>query len=211
MNWLKMRSVWRYILDDNKLRAPYPSNQWRMFLRSPAAKDVKILENLKKASGITAAEVLRNKATWRGIELTEPMLDDALCQEVTWELSQLGFQYELLTVDCIIVRRKSISLDEAALRLRWIKDVIGGTTLTDTPIDTGISATDVTARVKALLAFREIMRCWPNVPTEIRDVVISPNGAEPSEVLAFERAIARFYILTFVRHSGRAPVLPRCI
>lgn len=211
MNWLKLRSAWRYILDDIKLRALYPANQWRTFLRSSAPKDVKILDNLKKSWGITITDVLSNKVTWRGVELTESMLDDTMCKEVTWDLCRLGFRYELLTVDSIIVRRTTISLDEAALRLRWINDVVGSTTLTDTVTNTGISAADVTERAKALLALRELMRRWPNVPAEIQDVVISPNSTEPSEVVAFERAIARFYILTFVRHSGRAPVLPRCI
>lgn len=215
LNWLQIRSEWRYILDDDKLRSLYAAAHWRTFLRTIATKDSKILEKFKEAWAVDAAEVLKNKATWHGVEVKEHMLDDSLCKEITWELSRLGFRYELLTVDSVIVRRKSISLDEAAQRLQWVNEVMGSTMMADTSgppsTNTGLAATDVMERMKALHAFRKLMRSWPNVPAEIGDVDIPINNLAASEVLAIERAVARFYILTFVRHAARAPVLPHYV
>lgn len=215
LNWLRIRSEWRYIIDDDKLRSPYAAAHWRTFLRTIAAKDTKILEKFKEAWAVSAAEVLKNKATWHGVEVTEHTLDDVLCKEITWELSRLAFRYELLTVDSVIVRRQSISLDEAAQRLQWVNEVMGNTMMDDTSAtpstNTGLAATDVTERMNALDAFRKLMRCWPNVPAEIGDVDVPINTLAASEVLAVERAVARFYILTFIRHAARAPVLPHCI
>lgn len=215
LNWLKIRSEWRFILDDNKLRTPHAVSQWRAYLRSDSGKDAKILDKFKEAWAVDTAKVFQNKATWHGVEVTNNTLDDVLCREVIWELCRLSFRYELLTIDSIIVRRKTISLDEAAQRLQWINEVMGGTMIAETSTfpssDIGLAAPDLVERAKALQAFRKLMQCWPNVPAELGNVDVPLNTLTPSEILAVERGIARFYILTFVRHSARAPVLPHCI
>ncbi|KAI0781550.1 hypothetical protein BC629DRAFT_1289794 [Irpex lacteus] len=215
-NWLRIRSEWRYILDHDSIRTPIAGNKWRKFLHGPSDSDTQILDRFKEAWGIRPSEVLHNRARWYGEILEVGDINDTICREVAWELSRLGFRYELLTVDSIIVRRQGENAkDVAAQRTEWINTILGNSMVEDTSArpteDIGLAARTSERRIASLQAFRRLMEDWPNRPDDVGEVNTPMQALSLSEFEATEKAIARFYIQTFVRHSGRAPLLPRLI
>lgn len=148
--------------------------------------------------------------------LQEADINYTICREVAWELSRLGFQYELLTVDSIIVRRQGENAkDVVAQRAEWINTVLGNSMVEDTSArptaNIGLAARISEHRIASLQAFRRLMEDWPNRPDDGGEVNTSMEALSLSEFELTEKAIARFYIQTFVRHSGRASLLPQLI
>ncbi|KAI0758470.1 hypothetical protein BC629DRAFT_1295995, partial [Irpex lacteus] len=211
-NWLKIRSEWRYILEDDKLRTPIAARTWRAFLRSHNAQDSEVLAKFRDAWGVGGAVVMSNEPTWHGALVSDNEIDATFCKGITWELCRLNFRYELLTIDSIIVRRTGPDApDIAAQRLRWINDVLGNdlrTEYSERPVaDTGLAARNIQDRVHSLEALRQLMQCWPNRPLELGDIQTPMHTLDVSAVQQIEKAIARFYIQTYTRHSNRPPVL----
>lgn len=203
-------------MDRNSIRTPIAGNKWRKFLHGSLDLDTQILDRFKEAWGIRSSGVLHNRGRWYGEILQEADINYTICREVAWELSRLGFQYKLLTVDSIIVRRQGENAkDVVAQRAEWINTVLGNSMVEDTSArptaNIGLATRTSEHQIAFLQAFRRLMEDWSNWPDDIGEVNTSMEALSLSEFEATEKAIARFYIQTFVRHSGRAPLLPQLI
>ncbi len=211
-NWLRIRRDWCYILDMDTHRTLFSAGNWRNFLHNPPT-GTKILDKVKEVWGVTVYDVSRHTPMWYGDQVDNIGIDETLCKAVSFELSRLGFRLDLLTVDSIIVRRSGRGAqDMAAQRLQWINKILGNSLKADISsrptADIALTAANVHDRIDSLEAFRRIMENWPNKPEDIGDIQVPLEGMGVTELRSIERAIARFYIKTFVRHAGRAPVLP---
>lgn len=215
MNWLKIRVDWLLIVMDNKHRQLTSASSWREYLAFCAnprkEKHASVLRTMKQVWNVHSKDLARRASKWSGRELRVEDLDLRIWREITWELCQVGFRYELWALDTIIVRREGPhALDIAAERNRWINEVCGDDWLTRTEEQlTGtpkLGANTINERSVPLEALCRLMQAWPNKPEELADLQQPLDDAGLERV---ERVVAQFYVLTFVRHAGRPPTIPR--
>ncbi len=212
LSWLKIRRDWCHLLHVDHGWIAISTGNWRTFLHAPSTPDTKVSVTFQSAWGVTPADIVNVSPTWYGEQVKENDVDNALCREISWQLARLGFRLELLTVDSIIVRRTGDKAqDIAAQRLHWVNKILGNSMMADISTrpytNVGLAAVNIHDRVEALEAFRQLMQGWPNLPVDVGDVRVPMVGMEEVDLERIERAIARFYVETFVKHAGRAPVL----
>lgn len=215
MNWLKIRVDWLLIVMDNNHRKLTTASSWREYLAFCAnprkEKHATVLRTMKQVWNVYSKDIACRGSMWAGRELRAEDLDLHTCREITWELCQVGFRYELWALDSIIVRREGPhALDIAAERNRWINEVCGDNWLTRAEehltYQPKLGANTIEERSRPLEALCRLMRAWPNKPEELADIEQPLDDAGLERV---ERAVAQFYVLTFVRHAGRPPTVPR--
>jgi hypothetical protein len=138
-------------------------------------------------------------------------VDDALCQQVAWELSEIGFQAELLMLDTMFYVSEADRPEAVAERVAWMNEIFpsGGVHVSRIPTEqTGLASSSLSERAKCLEALRCIMKSWPNPPGLLKSAPPLPTSSE-HYIARVESVIAQFCIDTFVKLSGRAPILPR--
>jgi len=118
MTWLKYQSALIYcITSEDSTAVPMPTSVWRNALSyehtldkkgnsSSLSKDMKsnhlcqcvldLLQNCVQTDDVTLVGLQRGEAEWNGKVVKT--LNDAECEEVLWELSELNFQFELLAL-----------------------------------------------------------------------------------------------------------------
>lgn len=210
MNWLKIRVDWLLILIDNEKRLITTATSWREYLshgvNARNQRHANVLRTMKEMWKVEPKDIARRASIWGGRELTGELVDQQTCREITWELCQVGFRYELWALDSIIVRREGIhALEIAAERIRWINEVCMDDWLTRTEDRfTGapnIGARTIDERVEPLQALCRLMQAWPNKPEELVHPLLPTNDQiDVVHLQRLETVIAEFYVLTFVRH-----------
>ncbi|KAI0345238.1 hypothetical protein BDW22DRAFT_1326251, partial [Trametopsis cervina] len=222
LNWLKIRDAWYYIMRDARYRRTLPTRWWRMFLdegpypqigTGSAAKEkersqvMQILDLVFDAQNIRKGDI---QPTWFSRVVTR--VDKRLCQEIAWEVSQLGFQIELLMLDLHFHKPES-DPGLTAERVEWMKKVFDGGPPLHIPAlpaaPAGLASPDPLLRAPALEAFRCLINTWPQVPDYIRNCRPLDTGHDRVFIRQMEREMAEFYINTFYKQAARAPVLPR--
>ena len=156
-------------------------------------------------------DLARRASKWGGRELRVEDLDLHTWRQITQELCQIRFRYELWALDSIIVRREGPDvLNIAAERNQWINKVCGDHWLTRTEEQLTstpkLGANTINERSVPLEALCLLMQAWPNKPEELADLQQPLDDAGLERV---ERAAAQFYVITFVRHAGQPPTIPR--
>ncbi|KAI0692377.1 hypothetical protein BC835DRAFT_1416575 [Cytidiella melzeri] len=221
LNWLKAREGWYYIIRHLGHREPLPARWWRAYLddgfdtsavvhTSKSRDRGKVLEVLSAAfrgQNIATAEL---RPAWFGGVVTT--VDDQLCRDVAWELSEVGFRVELLMLDMAFFQPDRSRPAAASQRADWMTQVFQtGHMLYLTSLPTcniGLSSSDRLVRATSLEGLRLLMECWPNRP-ELLKTVGSLTGAPEETLQTIEPIIAQFYCETFVKRWGRALSLPR--
>ncbi|KAI0336918.1 hypothetical protein BDW22DRAFT_1433741 [Trametopsis cervina] len=222
LNWLKIRDAWYYITRDARYRRPLPTRWWRVYLdegphpqtetggKSKAKERshvMKILALVFSTQNIRAGDI---QPMWFGRPVAD--VDDQLCREVAWEISEMAFRTELLMLDLKFYHAHA---DPAlsAQRIEYMQQIFpGGRQLYLTSLPTaniGLASQDPLVRAKSLEPLRRLMLTWPGVPDPIRSSQSLDTLDDSAFVRRMERVMAEFYVNTFYQQSGRAPVLPR--
>lgn len=155
-NWTRIRIDWLLLVIDDKRRRMITSTSWREYLAFGAnprkENHMDVLKALKEVWGMGRKDVARQASTWSGEELAGEVVGLRTCREITWELCQIGFRYELLTLDSIIVRREGPkALDIWAERIEWINEVCGDDWLTRSgPRTTDLASSTAAERSRPL-------------------------------------------------------------
>ncbi|KAI0346487.1 hypothetical protein BDW22DRAFT_1462026 [Trametopsis cervina] len=222
LNWLKIRDAWYYITRDARYRRPLPTRWWRVYLdegpypqtetggKSKAKERshvMKILALVFSTQNIRTGDI---QPTWFGRPIAD--VDEQLCREVAWEISEMAFRTELLMLDLKFFQAHSDPA-LAAQRVEYMQQIFPGGRqlyLTSLPsANIGLASEDPLVRANSLEPLRRLMLAWPGVPDYIRFSQSLDTAGDSPQVRGMERAMAEFYTRTFYQQSGRAPVLPR--
>ncbi|KAK0430237.1 uncharacterized protein EV420DRAFT_1287431 [Desarmillaria tabescens] len=141
-------------------------------------------------------------AVWRGIELE--MLTNDHHREIAWELAELNFRFELLALDA----RAATNGGNHDLLLRCLPN---GLTTAFVAVDVGSANHGLghpTWRQRAPYVFplMNAMRSWKACPHLIQQKRTNYTEAQFDEI---EKCVALFYVESFFRFFGHAPVIPR--
>lgn len=137
-------------------------------------------------------------------------------KEIVWELSELNWRYELMTLDKYAAPHMWLDEDAAANRVSHILLIFGQASsfvLTNAPFPTSnfpITAPSRGERLKAFNALRRIMCAWAGCPLAIKQAVFDyvPSSSECPETRVVEAQTMLFYCQSFYEYFRRPPVLP---
>jgi hypothetical protein len=201
---------------------------WRMFLNSqPGDTTSTTRAGAKKAEARAffadaLGDVPDGASTWAGdvtvgfrgtavqiASLADPPLP--LVHAVLWELAELSFQSDLLTLDKALVPQLwDAPICEAQYLAVFSLVVIGGTWDTPLPQQHQGLFWGALSNPRALDfadAFRLLLSAWPSAPQGIEEpllVTIPQNELQKKVNMLME-----FYVQTFFFSTGRLPVVPR--
>lgn len=140
-------------------------------------------------------------------------LDIQLCQEVVWEVYEMEFHLELLTLDkCICPSPQSLFTRQTFEyeHIQLISHVFGNSgniCITTLPVENcGLAAVDLHACIPALEAFQCVLIRWPGIP----QALIKPITADlpHQRVEGLERLAVNFYLEQFYMHSSHPAIVP---
>ncbi|KAI0360934.1 hypothetical protein OH77DRAFT_738244 [Trametes cingulata] len=225
MTWLRVRPGWLYMLRVKDAALSRISPQWwRDFLYGDTGR-----ADLKEGSrnALRASQFMHvfgqafqredldlnptAPPTWFGRRL--PTLDRSLCPQILWEICELGFRVELLALDRLLVPLRDQRLTEEH-REDLIASVFpdraiyGVSKLPEEGCE-GLSAQVPQRRAPYLEAFRCVLSRWPRCPRSIHDGVPITTALQRETIIVREREMVQYYVETFYRESGRAPIVPR--
>lgn len=226
-NWVLAREPWLYMVTHLAFQQqPIHQQWWRDYLNHVNLGDT---GKPGSATGERKGEVfalfsaifpesdlnLRGQPTFFGRELQE--LDTRFCQEILWEVYEMGFRLELLAMDRRLCPSdsgsppSSASLYAEQCRIERVAEVFSQKThfrISTLPTShSGLAAVDIMDRVPALEALRQILKKWPGAPRSMKKTKISA-GMSPDALQMAEKGIIQFYVDTFYLYSSRAPLVP---
>lgn len=137
-------------------------------------------------------------------------------REILWELAELSWRYELLTLDKFAAPHMWLGPDAAASRSATILLVFPDSpsfVLTNSPFPTcnfSISAPARADRLKAFTSLRRVMSDWQGCPVAIKEAMADyvPSSPECHETRVVEAQTMLFYCQSFFEYFRRAPILP---
>lgn len=221
-HWLQVRVPWLYLLRHRQLRRQLPVHVWRTFLNDgpgpnkpstvakkarAKARVIEILEEVFKAENVQPE--VHGIPAWFDEVVSSPP-PTRICQEIAWELCELGFRVELDELDHALIPRTD---DRGLERAELIDQVSPGCRhwyfRAFPQNSTGLTSYELHDRIPCLEALRRLMLDWPNVPHDLKESPSLDLTTSPDTVTTVERAIASFYVQSFFDVSGRAAVIPR--
>ncbi|THG96970.1 hypothetical protein EW026_g4962 [Hermanssonia centrifuga] len=236
MNWLRVRESWLYILTHHNMQdgviGPLKAPQWREYLNTSArsqqeafSKDTKkslrkreVAAIFKRVFGVDDILEIQPPDEWFGRSLKNCTPEDLRLyyQQIAWELSELGFRYELLQLDYWLVPIDNEDPDRHLKeneRRRLIAEVFPSDrdfVMGSLPIAVdSLAAIAVEARVPHLEALRQVLARWPDSPPYLQKARVSDYTSSVLRIEHIEMQMARFYCQCFYEIAGRAPALPR--
>ncbi|KIJ07666.1 hypothetical protein PAXINDRAFT_19162 [Paxillus involutus ATCC 200175] len=224
-NWLALRPMWLARIAAEPTALPTPP-MWHMFLNSqPGDTTSTTRAGAKKAEAWAffadaLGDVPDGASTWAGdatvgfrgtavqiASLADPPLP--LIHAVLWELAELSFRSDLLTLDKALVPQLwDAPIREAQYLAIFSSEVIGG--MWDTPLPQqhqGLfwGALSNPRALDFADAFRLLLSAWPSAPQGIEEpllVTIPQNELQKKVNMLME-----FYVQTFFFSTGRPPVV----
>ncbi|KAK7442012.1 hypothetical protein VKT23_016289 [Stygiomarasmius scandens] len=234
-SWVKLRSIFLWLLSNGENESlVLKGQQWRSVLdlahglqyqqgsgTQTSRKHTemqKFLENhlsdRRHGVHIEFGNLPSAVPNWRG----QPLLQDGCLrpeavQEVLWELYEISFRIELMTLD-----RKLLPQTEWALRQNDLADCWCGLPFR-VNFDNhkyGLAAPSFTDRLPFIRALYYVVKSWPGpkpdhinfpFPVKIADGSVSATHFE-QQVEAVEEAVTRYYVRMFFNAFARAPTIP---
>jgi hypothetical protein len=172
-----------------------------------------LLGNCLDEAGVSLSLGGGGDAFWRGQALSSGVLPShGTCQEILWELFELGFRFDLLALDH---RAQSTEEDETDRLNRILLCFPGGGPLSVVDYglaSQGLGAPTISQRAPYLLALRDVMKHWKgDLPHQIIRPAKPVEQYSDIELRTLEHAIARFYTQIFFNHFGRAAIVPHML
>lgn len=238
LNWLAVRPGW-ISLQGREGGVPPISNQtWRGLFNSELPADGALMVTLNEKGEETKATKKRRiiheifgaemmaqyrgpqiKTFWHKRELQSAHttdMDPTLVREITWELFEHNWRFELVNLDHAAVPQ--LWADEYTSFTR--RDLVysmfpgAGTIFVWTgefpKKDEGMAAREWQERCYFVEHFRRIVASWPNAPSILTDSCLDDTTSE-AEGVHMEEAVVLFYCQSFWDFFGRAAICPRYI
>lgn len=152
--------------------------------------------------------------TWQGSKYPPGMLPaDHIIRGILWELYQLNFAYELLSLD----RRACSNLDSSDdLQLMQRQAMISECFPTDPFLsrslpgrNCGLAAHDIEERLPFILCLVRVMQSWKGDKPPIFNLAAQSYQEIPrSRATEFEEAATKYYCQQFFNYFGRAALVP---
>ncbi|KAH9856322.1 hypothetical protein C2E23DRAFT_722890 [Lenzites betulinus] len=230
--WLRVRPAWLYLLSNGRSRPTRVATQWwRDFLNGDMPA---MLENEASESAATTRRAKRlhgirevfgavlnindytphdpyTRISW--FEYHFSATQTSLCPFIIWEMYELGFRYELLALDRVLVPPRpdlnEADREELLARVFAQYDLYQLHSLPGTPV--GLAARIPQARARTLEAMRCVLIRWPLCPANIRTAAPLTMATHPDMIKNVEQELADFYVHTFFEYSGRAPLVPHML
>ncbi|RDX40899.1 hypothetical protein OH76DRAFT_1489920 [Lentinus brumalis] len=225
-NWLRIRPAWLYLLEHPYARITRVQPQWwRDYLNGEIEGDTphdetrrsKRLEQVRCVFQVAFdmkdyAPVPDQPIHWFTHRITDPPSN--LCPLIVWELHEIGFRYELLALDRVLVPMLNVE-NADSLREELLSHVFPDHDLYyvhDIPESPrGLCATIPAARVRSLEAFRQVLVRWPLCPQPVRGTDRLALTSAQAQIETVEVAMVTFYVQTFFAYSGRPPIVPHAL
>ncbi|KAI1788535.1 hypothetical protein LXA43DRAFT_1097228 [Ganoderma leucocontextum] len=221
LNWLRARPNWLYLLRVPESAATRVGTQaWRQFLNGvPEGSNEQTRVGrrnfeIRQIFGDVFPEAdfaarHQGPVDWQGYSVAK-LTDDLACR-VLWETFELGFRFELLAVERFL--RPQHTPHDRALQEHFVGElfpegVVHTVPSLPSPHTSGLFAALTHRRIKALNAFKAILHQWPGCPTVITQQQPLCLSDTPLLIEEVEFNLASFYVHTFFRLSGRAPIVP---
>ena len=165
-------------------------------------------------TGIKSRSTSGEPVTWQGSNYLPDVLPaDHIVRGILWELYQLNFAYEFLSLD----RRTCSNLDpsdDSQLMQRQVMilecfpvDPFLSRSLPDR--NCGLAANDIEERLPFILLLVRVMQSWKGDKPPIFKFAAQFYQEIPgSEALRFEEAAAKYYCQQFFNYFGRAALVP---
>jgi hypothetical protein len=205
------------------------NQQWRTLLGAHPSSD----KTRSGASRLSLNDLLSRDAAEAGVDLSRiheaPVKQYSIseAQTILWELSELGFRYELVMLD-----RRAIEprvFEDQRYKDALLSPLIRESTilrcfpfgpseprhLAYTPIhhaSRGLASPAVRDRLPYLTALRHVMGEWDGYEkSELGRLQTPTQNSRDSDLYYYEESIAQFYIKMFFRFFGRAAIMPMYI
>jgi hypothetical protein len=202
------------------------SQQWRTLLGARPSSD----KTRSGASRMSLNDLLSGDAADAGVDLSRiheaPVNQYSVseAQRILWELSELGFRYELVMLDRRAIQPRVIEdqrykdfllspLTRESVILRCFP--FGPSEprhLAYAPIhhaSRGLASPAVRDRLPYLTALRHVMGEWDGYEkTELGRLQTPTQNSRESDLYYYEESIAQFYVQMFFRFFGRAAIVP---
>lgn len=228
-SWLRIREAWLMrVMDETSLAMS--SQNWRDLLTTDfsvvqARSDTKaakrrqqILAMLTPKSKLFLDIKTRSTAgesfLWQGSKYTPGVLPaDHIVRGVLWELYQLNFAYELLSLD----RRACSTLDTSDNLTLMQRQTLVSECFSVDPFlsgllpdrNCGLAADDIEERLIFILPLVRIMQSWKGNKPPIFDLAEKSYQEIPrSQATELEEVAVKYYSQQFFNYFGRAALVP---
>ena len=235
INWLAVQLNWMEQIDGNSLQKIPTMAMWRCLLNSGLSSELKatstVLSHATTKASHIKSKVLkvfgpactvftlggetppREFVQWHNQDINFMTLNDPpprLIHAILWEVYELGFWFKLCALNPAVVpqlwktflKASKDALDRIFSTPFWrtpLPDSPGSLGLTDRPIDNS----DMLRRLCFFLVG------WSNAPSALSG---TPFGLSGNQLQAWEfeqsSKVTMFYVTTFFKHFGRAPLIP---
>ncbi|PBK80168.1 hypothetical protein ARMGADRAFT_1092468 [Armillaria gallica] len=150
--------------------------------------------------------------TWVGKHI--PDLDDDDIQAILWELAEVGFRMELMSLDARLYLPTSTSTTDADAHKHLLRlcfpplnsELAWIVRLKDA--NQGLGNPIWILRAPYVCTLRWVMCIWPNCPSILRKELCH---YDEEQFLQMERHATGFYIDCFFKYFGHVPILPRAL
>jgi hypothetical protein len=166
----------------------------------------------KATSSTTLTTILSAPPVFRGEEISlEALSDSDLAKQILWELAELNFRIELGSLDQRLHRDLSPGESRPDL-LDCVCSVTAPRALLVVDLQQasqGLASTDIRQRFPQLKKLRELFRSWKVSTPKLSSSNISSTSSDA--ISSLELALYDFYVMTFFKHFGRYPIVPRSL
>lgn len=235
--WLRIRPVilWRLGSTGADQVPLYPTSYWRALLKGPDGN----ADNSKKGkrrrimsdhiddlvmqarkNGVNISNISQSTPMWNRQVLTASGVTSTIAQQILWELSEIGFRYELLALDLRLTSRPKLNEDDASL---WesgqtiVNRCWPGFIFQPSPQSPGISQSgDVGSRQPYLNRLYVLMQSWRvEKPHEMKRAFPDRGNIDPGQyeyqIFFLEQTMATFYTRNFLKEFQRPATIPRLV
>ena len=225
-NWLRAKDPWFHIVTHSVYKqGPIHQQWWRnylnhLYLNEPVdasthsgKEKAKVFALFRALSPNDNVELSQGDAQFYGQPFTS-LNQVRMCQEILWEVYEMGFRLELLELDRRIRPSPSTLYSRQGFeyeRLNHISEIFGGggtIRLEALPAtNRGLASENPVDRVPALESFRQVLVRWPGVPPRLVQGRFTRQMPHQS-IEELERVAVQFYLQQFFVHSSRAAIVP---
>ncbi|KIJ58436.1 hypothetical protein HYDPIDRAFT_34186 [Hydnomerulius pinastri MD-312] len=142
-------------------------------------------------------------------------LPQEITREITWEMNELGFRYELLGMDRMLMMGLRSNAAAAHARDQLVADVFHTSALHQVAVNalpdssaTGLAASRWKRRVDSVEALHVAISAWLECPVVLQQPV--PSSRE-GDFEVIESIIIDFYLQSVFDMLGRRPTIPRVL
>ncbi|OSD08127.1 hypothetical protein PYCCODRAFT_1463362 [Trametes coccinea BRFM310] len=224
MNWLRIRHGWLYLLRSRESKpTEVPAQWWRDFLYGETGRLQAAETQSRNSQRVSLMQKVfghlfvdkdfdpdgQSPISWFDYSLAE--FEPDIAPRVMWELFELGFRYELLALDRLLVPNNAgdveeVRRDELLCMIFPNRDLYAIQALLERGC--GLCASWARGRAVSMEALRKVIVRWPCCPVTIRNSPPLATSWDDGDLELMEKEIVLFYVRTFFRYSGRAPLVP---